>query len=401
MIKRYLIDLLRYLTLPLALLYGLIIFIRNKFYDWGLSSSLRFTLPMINIGNLSVGGTGKSPHTEYLIQLLKHSYKIATLSRGYKRASQGFVLANETSTARDIGDEPMQFKLNHPEIEVCVCEDRIMAVPSLLQRKPFVQVILLDDAFQHRSIKPSLNILMTDANHLYTNDYILPFGRLREFRSGAKKADIIIVSKCKTNLSIDEKNKIIQEINPLPHQTIFFSEILYKQCYNLFNQQLVDLNNQDLLIISGIANNDSLLDYVRTKTKNFHLLAYRDHHYFTKDDVEEMIEAYNNLPHQEKYLLTTQKDATRLLLHQQMLQNANVQVIVLPIEISFLFEEHKKFDQIISAHLLEYYPPILQEDVEAMFGENATLNSENQTMHQSNQSTTSDQSIIINYTIKN
>jgi tetraacyldisaccharide 4'-kinase len=364
MIKRYIFSFLRYLTLPLALLYGVIIFIRNKFYDWGLSSSLNFTIPMISLGNLSVGGTGKSPHTEYLIELLKDKYKLATLSRGYKRATRGFVLASETTTAWEIGDEPMQFKLNYPQVEVCVCEDRIMAVPSLLQHKPDVEVILLDDAFQHRSIKPSMNILITDANHLYTKDYILPFGRLREFRNGAKRADIIIVSKCKKDISESEQKQIVSEINASENQHVFFSEIKYKTCYHLFTDEKIEIANEDLLIVSGIANNDSLLTYIRTKTKNFHLLGYRDHHYFTNDDVQEMIEAYNNLPNQKRYLLTTQKDATRLLLHKKNLQEANIDVIVLPIEIAFIGEGKDKFDELILQHLLDYYPPILNEEEE-------------------------------------
>jgi tetraacyldisaccharide 4'-kinase len=363
MIQRFLFSILRYLTLPFALLYGLIIFLRNKFYDWGLSSSLRFTLPMISLGNLSVGGTGKSPHTEYLIDLLKSTYKLATLSRGYKRATQGFKLANEQSTALEIGDEPMQFKLKYPEVEVCVAEDRIMAVPSLLQRKPDVEVILLDDAFQHRSIQPSLNILITDANHLYTKDYILPFGRLREFRNGASRADIIIVSKCNENLSLTEKENITKQINPLPNQHIFFSTIQYQSCYELLTNETIDIRNAHVLIVSGIANNDSLLAYIRTQTKNLHLLGYRDHHYFTKDDVEEMVEAYNNLQNTKKYLVTTQKDATRLLLHKELFVQANIKIVVLPIKISFLFHQGEQFDSLILQHLLTYYPPVIYEEV--------------------------------------
>jgi tetraacyldisaccharide 4'-kinase len=236
-------------------------------------------------------------------------------------------------------------------------------VPSLLQRKPDVEVILLDDAFQHRSIQPSLNILITDANHLYTKDYILPFGRLREFKNGASRADIIIVSKCDENLSLTEKGNITKEINPLQHQHIFFSTIQYQSCYELLTNETIDIRNAHVLIVSGIANNDSLLAYIRTQTKNLHLLGYRDHHYFTKDDVEEMVEAYNNLQNTKKYLVTTQKDATRLLLHKELFVQANIKIVVLPIKISFLFHQGEQFDSLILQHLLTYYPPVIYEEV--------------------------------------
>ncbi len=344
--------------MPLAILYGGIIFLRNKLYDWGFSSSLKFTLPIISIGNLNVGGTGKTPHTDYLIQLLKNQYHLATLSRGYKRATRGYVLANENTTAWHIGDEPMQTKRKHPHVQVCVCEDRIMAVPTLLQQAPLTEIILLDDAFQHRSIAPSLNILITDCNHLYTKDYILPFGRLREFRSGAKRANIIIVSKCDTNITEQKAASIVNELQPKSHQTVFFTSLEYQPFVHLFSQENVTINGASLLVVSGIANPTSLLAQIRTVTSNFHYLQYRDHHYFSVEDLEEMQVAYNALPGTKKYLVTTEKDAARLLLHQDLILQYQIEVVVLPIEIKFLMNGEHQFSQIIHSHIQQFYPPL-------------------------------------------
>jgi tetraacyldisaccharide 4'-kinase len=365
-IKKYLLSILRYASLPLAFLYALVIAFRNWLYKRGYSQSLRFTIPIINVGNLSVGGTGKTPHTAYLISLLHPLLQVATLSRGYKRATRGFVLANDSTTAWEIGDEPMQYKMEFPHVEVCVCEDRILAVPLLLQRKPQVKALLLDDAFQHRSIAPSLQILITDYNKLYSRDYILPFGMLREFRSGANRADIIIVSKCPENLQLDNAEKIKQELKLLPSQKIFYSYLKYNSCYSIFTNQEIDIQKKSVVIVSGIANPSPMLDYLRPIVKEFHYLQYRDHHYFAAEDVEEMIEAYSNLNADNKCIITTEKDATRLMLHKEKFIEKKIAVVALPIEIQFLFQQGNEFNTVIVNHIEQFYPDLFaQEEIES------------------------------------
>ena len=221
--KSLILSLLRYISLPFALLYGIVVAIRNYFYDSGIFSSIEFSLPVICVGNITVGGTGKSPHIEYLIELLKPAYQVATLSRGYKRYSRGFKIADASSNARDIGDEPFQFKAKYPSVEVCVAEERMTAIPQLLQQKPHIDLILLDDAFQHRTVKAGMNILLTDYHRLYTRDHIMPFGLLRESRKAAKRAQIIVVSKCPHDLTIEQKatffiNRIHQALSLIAHE---------------------------------------------------------------------------------------------------------------------------------------------------------------------------------------
>jgi tetraacyldisaccharide 4'-kinase len=351
---------LKYLTLPFALLYGLIIWVRNKLYDAGWSSSLRFSTPIINVGNLSVGGTGKTPHIAYLIELLQNNYHLATLSRGYKRRSKGFIIADNTSSAFNIGDEPMQYHITYPNISVCVGEDRIMAIPTLLQRRADIQAILMDDAFQHRSIQAGLNILITPINKLYTNDYILPFGRLREFKSGAKRAEIIIVSKCDKNINDKEKEKVINELKPLTHQKVYFSYLQYLPTYNLFTQQTISILNKYVIAVAGIANPTSMLNYIKSIVSNVHLLNYPDHHYFSERDLLEIKETYNNIQQENKIIVTTEKDATRLLLHQNYFEQNNITIAVLPIKVKFVGKDEHAFNEYIENWMEQFYPkPII------------------------------------------
>jgi tetraacyldisaccharide 4'-kinase len=360
-LKGLIFDILRWLTLPISFLYGGVVWLRNKLYDWKLSDSLQFSIPIINVGNLSAGGTGKTPHTEYLIEMLQDTYSVATLSRGYKRYTRGFVLAQGACNARDIGDEPMQFFWKYPSISVCVCEDRIIAVPQLMQRRPHTQVLLLDDAFQHRSIAPSLNILLTDYSKRYTQDFILPFGSLREFRSGATRADIIVVTKCPGTLTQEDRVAIAGELNAKESQTVFYSTLEHQGLYNAFARRRVEVQNTQVLLVTAIANNAALVHYLQGKCKMVHTLRYRDHHYFTDDDVKDMIETYSNMPLGNNILLCTEKDYTRLVLHKEAFLEAGIDIHVLPVKISFLFNEAQKFEQIILQHLLEYYP-ILKDD---------------------------------------
>ena len=274
---------LRFLLFPFSILYGVIVFIRNKFYDWHLISSTHFEVPTIVVGNISMGGTGKSPHIEYLIRLLQKDFNVATLSRGYGRRTNGFILSDKQSTAKDIGDEPKQFKNKFDEAAVAVDAKRVNGINQLINKVDRLQVILLDDAFQHRAVSAGLSILLTDYNKMYCDDYILPMGNLRESRSVAKRADIIIVTKCPAHLSDEERNKLMEKINATSFQTVYFSYIKYGEVIKLFgnkeSEQINYLDGQyDVVLLTGIANTQPLEDYLQSKTKSLINMKFPDHH---------------------------------------------------------------------------------------------------------------------------
>ena len=336
---------------PFALIYGALVWLRNRLYDSGFFSSVEFSVPVISVGNLSVGGTGKTPHVEYLIRLLQYQYKVATMSRGYKRRTQGFLLADESANALRIGDEPMQYHMKFPDVAVSVAEERMTGIPSLVQKVPDVDVVLLDDAYQHRSVKPGLNILITDFSKPFYDDFILPYGRLREGRTAYKRANVIIVSKCPPDLSKAAAGEIREKINPLPKQHLFFSTIQYDQPYDLFTGETASLEGKSALLVCCIAKPQPLIDHTEALAGQVHVLSYPDHHYFLSKDMEEIKETYDNWDVTNKVIVTTEKDATRLHLQKEKLSALNTQVIVLPIEISFLFHEGEQFDRLINAYV--------------------------------------------------
>jgi tetraacyldisaccharide 4'-kinase len=326
--------------------YGLIVWIRNFLFDKKVFPSTSFALPVICIGNLSVGGTGKSPMVEYLVRTLKDQFKIATLSRGYKRKTTGYALANEHTTALDIGDEPMQFHLKFPEVPVAVGERRIEAIPQLLHDRPDTQAIILDDAFQHRSIKAGLNILLTEHSNLFTRDFYLPTGDLRDMKSGYKRADIIVVTKCDPVLSVEERDAIISEINPQPHQTIFFSAIEYGNLYHLTTNRTIELSEEiEVLLISGIANPKPLKTLLEEQCKTYHLLQYSDHHIFTIDDLNEIRKKFESISVEDKIILTTEKDAVRLLKFKGQIEDLPLYII--PVRHRFLFGQTDQFNELV------------------------------------------------------
>ncbi len=356
--KQLLLTVLKYLTLPFAIIYGVIVFIRNKFYDWNIFSSIEFSTPVICVGNITVGGTGKSPHIEYLIELLQPMYALATLSRGYKRYSRGFKLADANTNARDIGDEPFQFKSKYPNIEVCVAEERMTAIPELLQRKHHVQVILLDDAFQHRTVKAGMNILLTDFERLYTRDYIMPFGLLRESRAAAQRANLIIVTKCPSDLSAEAKQKMIAEINPSDHQSIYFSSIEYKNLYPL-TPNIVSVNQDtEVLLVTGIANPKPLVEKLKSTCKKVYTLEFKDHHYFTFDDIEEIQSAFQHIGSKNKIIITTEKDAARFMLLKEKIIEYALPFYAQSIGIEVLFGEGENLNQEIISFIQNIIPPL-------------------------------------------
>ncbi|MEO6455123.1 MAG: tetraacyldisaccharide 4'-kinase, partial [Ginsengibacter sp.] len=267
----------RFILFPFSVLYGSIISFRNWLYDKNILKSSSFNFPIICVGNLAVGGTGKTPMVEYLIRMLKDEYNVATLSRGYKRKTAGFAIANENTTALDIGDEPMQFHKKFPDVTVGVAEERLVAIPQLLHARPATQVIILDDALQHRQVRAGLNILLTEFKNLYTRDFILPAGDLRDVQSSSKRADIIIVTKCKSHISEDEKEKVIAEIHPLPNQHIFFTKIQYNSPYHLFTQEQKFLNPEThILLICGIANPKPIKEVLNTYSSTYDMMVFND-----------------------------------------------------------------------------------------------------------------------------
>ena len=313
-------------------------------YDKNIRKSVSFNLPVICIGNLSVGGTGKSPMTEYLLRLLKDVYPTATLSRGYKRKTKGYVLAGENTTALEIGDEPMQFHLKFPDVAVTVGEQRIAAIPQLLHDRPETKVIILDDAFQHREIEAGLNIVLTDYNNPYFHDWYLPSGDLRDDRSSIYRAQVIIVTKCPPQLGPGEKQKYIDSIKPQPGQQVYFTCIAYGTPYHIMHKTPQPLTTElEVLLVCGIANPKPLKEYLEKNTASYIEKSYNDHHIFSIDDWKEVEQRFKKLEGKKNIILTTEKDAVRLVKFGELLNDAPV--FVLPVTHQFLFNEGHAFNK--------------------------------------------------------
>lgn len=298
-------KLIRKITFPFVPIYYMVTSLRNTLYDLGIKKSVAYSFPVICVGNLSVGGTGKTPMVEYLINLLKHDYKLATLSRGYKRKTKGFQLANETSSANTLGDEPFQFynKFKN-DVLVAVDSDRNNGIKKLrsLENKP--EVILLDDAFQHRKVKAGFNILLTAYGNIYTEDFVLPTGNLREPKNGAKRANIIMVTKCPKNLSESDRKSIIDKLYVKEYQYVFFSFINYDESVFSF-EKAIKLNDlKHFTLVTGIANANSLVQFLKEKQFEFEHLNFNDHHDFSETDIKEL--------ETKELIITTEKDFMRL-----------------------------------------------------------------------------------------
>ncbi len=327
---------IRLILFPFSFLYACITGIRNLLYDYGFLRTESFNIPLINVGNLSLGGTGKTPQIEYLIRLLSEKYEhIAVVSRGYKRKTKGIILADEKSTPEQIGDEPYQIYQKFQNILVAVSKKRVPAIKRLLNLDNSPNIILLDDAFQHRSIKASLNILLTEYARPFYKDFILPVGNLRECRSGAKRADIIIVSKCPNDLSKNEQEKIKNKIKNYTAAKVFFSYIKYDEKVLGKNKQLSmnKLSEYKILLVTGIANPDKLYEFLSKKNINFESLKYGDHHFFKPSDIREIKKKFKQIDAKQKIVLTTEKDFVRLKEH------LDLPLYYIPIETEFIEKE--------------------------------------------------------------
>ncbi|RXM43502.1 tetraacyldisaccharide 4'-kinase [Flavobacterium sp. YO64] len=333
-------NILRKILFPFAILYGLITSIRNFLFDKGILKSTSFDIPVIAVGNLSVGGTGKTPQIEYLIRLLSSKYKVATLSRGYKRQSEGFVLADENSNASILGDEPFQFYQKFPSVQVAVDANRTNGITQLLSQREKPEVILLDDAYQHRKVKAGFYILLTSYGDLYADDFMLPTGNLREARSGAKRANIVIVTKCPSKLDESEQENIRRKLKLEASQELYFTFIAYDDCvYSQTEKLTVDeIKNEQKLLLAGIAKPKPFYDFL--KSKDDECLTFPDHHHFTEKDITTIAEKAKQYK-----IITTEKDYVRL-------KDASIasQLFYLPIKSSFIGEQNN-FDKTILSYV--------------------------------------------------
>lgn len=345
------------LLTPLSFIYGIVVWIRNILFDWGIFTSEQYSIPIISIGNLSVGGTGKTPHTEYLIQLLIDKYRIAVLSRGYKRKTSGYLLATSQSTSFDIGDEPYQIKRKYPNILVAVDSNRRRGIQNLLslpiEQRP--EVILLDDAYQHRYVQPSLSIVLSDFHRLFYLDRLLPVGHLREPASNIHRADIVIVTKCEKNIKPIDFRIIENNMGLKAHQLLYFTSITYDQIKPVFPEytkgiNFTDLNNKEILLIAGIANPEPFIQEINNVCTKIQTAIFPDHHFFTKSDFKKLDIIFQQMPPSNRIILVTEKDAARL--KDNPLIPKEWKSVLYYQSITIQFHNSKNFDETIKKHII-------------------------------------------------
>ncbi|MDL2251720.1 tetraacyldisaccharide 4'-kinase [Odoribacter sp. OttesenSCG-928-J03] len=333
--------LLKILLLPLSALYGLVVGIRNFMFNYGMLKSREFSIPVICVGNITVGGTGKTPHTELIISELQKKYKVACLSRGYKRKTTGFILADEHSTASDIGDEPLQIKLKFPNIIVASDANRVRGIETILNLPEKPDVIILDDAFQHRYVKAGKNVLLMDYTRLVYKDFLLPAGRLRESKKGLRRADYIIVSKCPSELKPIEKRIIFKHLKIKPYQKLFFTTTAYGNIQKLFPGTTLEQIPKDasVLCVTGIAKPEPYIAYLKENSKEVHELRFPDHHHFSLKDIQQIASVFKNMKNPHKYIFTTEKDAVRLKSFEHIPDEIKDRIYYIPIAPTFLAKQ--------------------------------------------------------------
>ena len=308
-----LVNSLRKILYPLSLIYGCITRIRNYAFDHNILKSRSFEVPIIAVGNLNMGGTGKTPMVEYLLSQFHESCKTAVLSRGYGRKTKGFVLAGPNSSSSDLGDEPLQYFKKYKDVAVAVDEERVRGIEKLLGLTPDLELVLLDDAFQHRYVRAGYYILLTSYGDLYTDDLLLPAGNLRESKKGAERSDCIIITKCPSGLSGEEQSRLIKKLNPLPLQRVYFSRIAYgKDVIGAHDRIPVrDLGGWNILLVTGIANSKPMEEFLREKGLDFEKMNFGDHHYMGKKELSKIQKGLESMAGPRKIILTTEKDYVR------------------------------------------------------------------------------------------
>jgi tetraacyldisaccharide 4'-kinase len=341
--------------LPLSWLYGIGVRFRNRLFELGILKQHSYDIPVISVGNITVGGSGKTPHVEYLIRLLQKDVKVAVLSRGYKRKTHGYILADENSTMKDIGDEPFQMKKKFSGINVAVDHKRVRGIENIIRDYDDTDVILLDDAFQHRYVKPGINILLVDYHRLIIYDKLLPAGRLREPLSGKNRADIVIITKCPKDLKPMEFRVLTKAMDLYPYQSLFFSTIEYDTLYPLFNKDGEQISKQQLkdknvLLVSGIASPKQIIVDLKPYADSISSIAFADHHQFSPKDAEKINEAFAKLD-DNKIIITTEKDATRLEDIEGLNDDVRSHIYVLPIKVRFMLDQQNVFNDKIKDYV--------------------------------------------------
>ena len=341
---------------PLSWLYGIGVGLRNTLFNIGVLKSQSFDVPVISVGNITVGGTGKTPHVEYLLRLLHDKFRVAVLSRGYKRKSRGFVLADDEATVRTIGDEPYQMRQKFPDVTVAVDKNRRRGINLLTDNSVVkgIDVVLLDDAFQHRYVKPGINILLVDYHRLIIYDTLLPAGRLREPQKGKNRADIVIITKCPNDLKPMEFRVITKAMDLYPYQHLYFTTLEYEPLHHLFSgrQRPLDSLEEDehVLLLTGIASPRQMIVDLEPYTRHIHTLTFGDHHNFTHVDVERINREFGQLP-EPRVIVTTEKDATRLQPLEGLDDEVKSKLYALPVRIKFMLDQEETFNENIIGYV--------------------------------------------------
>jgi len=348
----------RILLFPVSILYGIITWLRNKFFDWGILPSKRFDHPVIGVGNLIVGGSGKTPMIEFIIGLLKPKYKIAVLSRGYLRKTKGYKVATKESDVKQVGDEPLQLALKHPDIHVAVCEKREKGINIILHEKPDNQVILLDDSFQHRYVTPGLNILLSDYHKIFTRSFILPTGNLREYRSGVKRADCLIITKTPAVFSPLDRKLILKDLEKFQIKKVLFSYIKYGDWIPVTEgaRKKPMQEAKTIFLLTGIANPTPLAEHLKRQCLDLHVFSYSDHHQFTRLEIEKIMIKYRETFSGSKAIITTEKDSMRLRNPELSSILKQVPVYYIPIEVDFHKEDQLEINKLINEYVESYFP---------------------------------------------
>ena len=342
--------------LPFSWLYGLGVGIRNTLFDLGILKSRSFDVPVISVGNITVGGSGKTPHVEYLIRLLHNKYRVAVLSRGYKRKTKGFILADENSTMKDIGDEPYQMHSKFKDVSIAVDRNRCNGIERITtdEATKDTDVILLDDAYQHRYVKPGINILLVDYHRLIIYDKLLPAGRLRESKEGKTRADIVIVTKCPKDLKPMSFRVLTRAMNLFPYQQLYFTCLKYGNLKALFHEgtrSISDIKQDEhILLVTGIASPEQMVEDLSPYSKDIISLRFSDHHQFNADDVEKINNTFAMMP-TPRLIITTEKDATRLENIEGLSEDVRNNIYTLPVEVQVMLDQQEKFDEVILSYV--------------------------------------------------
>lgn len=341
------------LLLPLSWLYGIGVYVRNKQFDFGLRKQITFEIPLIVVGNLSAGGTGKTPMTAYLLDRLLPDKKVGVLSRGYHRKSSGYIEVTEFTAVSETGDEPKLIKQKFPHAMVAVSESRALGIATMIHENQDLELVILDDAFQHRQIVAGLSLLLTEYDNPFSRDRLLPAGRLREPIAGSKRANGIIVTKCPITLTLEKRNQLALELATFHPQPVFFSYLKYGEPYHISDsaKKYLMKAGDEVLLFCGIANPKPLVGFLEQQGVTVQLLRFRDHHDYTMQDLKRIRYHFEKLKGIRCVLLTTEKDAVRLQTHKEVINNEQLEIYCMPVEIMFFEKDGAMFNEFITAYV--------------------------------------------------